>query len=100
MSVESQDKIRNTINEYKKIFTWEYDAFFKQQVELKSNVHDDYASVKGSQIEMRVLSEIPDTLYTIFQKTLDKSSWEYFRSKKGQRWLVKEFPIFRVAKKI
>ncbi len=100
MSVSSQDKIRKTINEYKRIFAWEYNAFFKQQAELRENVHDDYAKVKGSQIEMRLLSEIPDTLYTIFQKTLDETTWNYFRSKKGQRWLVTEFPVFKVAKKI
>ena len=91
-------KIRQYTEAYKTVepFTTEYQNFLqgrraKQAFNTSDNKH---AAVKGSGVTERLLTEIPETLYTMLYRQLTPEEWMWFDSVKGKTWYANEYREF------
>lgn len=99
----AKQEISEAVKEYKKVFYPEYlEVVELLKAKRKALEDKDYATVvkdSGSFLD-RALTEIPETLYTVLLQGLSKESLKYYKSKEGTRWFAREFPEFRLGKKI
>jgi len=97
---EAKDKIREYTNAYLELCKDEVGAFIKQarsKVDLQVN---KFGLTKNTDTEIRVLTEVPATLYAILESRLTPEHFEWYRSKPGTRWFAKAYPIFKIVEKI
>lgn len=95
-----QTKIHGIVLDYKSLFASEYEAFKQMQSFKQFNLKDKFAEVKGADMIERKLTELPETLWTMFTKTLNDEEMDYIKSVKGQKWLMRSFPVFSSPEKI
>src|ERR1044072_9269646 len=100
---EIQNKIIAVVNSYKQFYPDEYIAVYKQVKERRMhlpNKFGDLTKTNKTDILERPLNEFPETLFTLFNKTLSESESQYFNSIKGQHWFGNHFSEFRVTTKV
>ena len=100
-SIENtQSKIKNIVDIYKKEFPNEYSLVCKQINEKRRLTEDEYASTIGDHALKRRIYEIPEKLSLSLYKVLDENENSWFITTKGARWFAKTFPEFRSSFKI
>ena len=100
-SIENtQARIKNIVEGYKKEFPNEYDVVCKQIAENRRITSDEYASTVGEHNIKRKLYEIPEKLSVAMYKTLDEEENQWLITRKGALWFAKAFPEFNSAYKI
>lgn len=92
-----QDKITHYTEEYMRLFPAEY-TDFKLGMRAKRENTNKFGEMKGgSGMVERVILEYPETLYTIFEKTLTPEQFQYICSKEGSRWFGRKFKEFAIT---
>lgn len=94
-------KIRQYTEAYRTVepFRNEYQMFLsgrREAVRRNTDVHDNkFAEVKGGAgVTERLLTEVPETLYTILYKQLTPEEWMWFESVPGKTWYGSEYREF------
>ena len=95
---DAQLKIKGVVDGYKLIYSDEY-SFVVKQIKDKRLLNNTYAETKMDYAE-RALTEVPETLFTLFHKTLTEDEMAYYASREGTRWFAKTFPEFRSGEKL
>lgn len=92
-------KIRKYTEAYKTIepFKSEYQAFLKSvnANQARNTADNKHAAIKnGTGVTERLLTEIPETLYTMLFRSLAPEEWVWFDSLNGKKWLAQEYKEF------
>lgn len=92
---EPQRHICQLVEEYKRVFSGEYQQFLNGVKQRQDKFSDNkFGKMKDVDIIDRPLLEYPETLWTIFDKTLSPESLAYLTTKEGARWLGKTYKEF------
>lgn len=97
--IEAQNKLKATVEQYKKFYPDEYIFVCNQIKQKRVNQNTKFADTKMDFAE-RALTEVPETLFGLFQRLLSESEIQYYASKEGTRWFAKTYPEFRVGDKV
>ena len=101
ISVENtQGKIKNIVDIYKKEFPNEYALVCKQVHEKRRLLENEYASIIGDHALKRRIHEIPEKLSLSLYKLLDEKENLWFISMRGAKWFANSFPEFKSSYKI
>lgn len=92
--IDAQLKITAIVEQYKKFYPDEFDFVIRQIADKRKNLNNKFAETKMDFAE-RALTEVPETLFGLFQKTLSEDEIAYYASREGTRWFAKTFPVFR-----
>jgi hypothetical protein len=95
-----RDKIKFYVEEYKRLFPYEYLDFKSMMRQKQLAQADKFSEVKQTDLLERALIEYPATLFAIFQMKLTEDEMEKMGSKKMARWMHRTYPEFRVAEKL
>ncbi len=98
--IEAQNKIKAVVEQYKIFYPEEYRFVARQIADKRKNLNNKFAKTKGMDYAERALTEVPETLFGLFQKTLSEDEVSYYASKEGTRWFAKTFPDFRSGEKV
>lgn len=103
----AKEQIREIVKEYKKLFPAEYKQFLVSNRKRIDDlgVSNDFAEVKGSEMVMRHLFELPETMFYAIKRGLTEQefNWlfsrdEFEKKREGQKWFMREFPEFKVSR--
>lgn len=94
----TKKKVIEAVNFYKRVFSKEYDEFIKT-IPLKKKLRFPNGKTKGDEVVSRIVSEYPETLYTMFNLSFSKEDWAWFDSEQGRKWFFKEYLEFRASEK-
>lgn len=95
-----QKNIIDIVNLYVSENNAEYEAFARAMKQKQALQTDKYAEIKGSDMVHRAMYEVPETLDSMFKFRLEDESHKYLITKEGSRWFAKNFPTFRLGKKV
>ncbi len=90
-------KITALVQDYARLFPDEFKNFKTGIKQKKNNLKDKYATTKSDGIIERSLFEIPETLDYLFMTKLSKEEIDWFYTKEGSHWFVKNFKDFRIT---
>lgn len=97
--IEAQKKLRAVVEQYKKFYRDEY-IFVCNQIKAKrANQNTKFAETKMDFAE-RALTEVPETLFGLFQRLLSEDEIQYYASREGTKWFAKTFPEFKAGDKV
>jgi hypothetical protein len=91
---EVQHKISGVVDHYISLFPVEYATFAQAMKVKRSDLKNDLAEIKHNDMVQRKLSEVPELLWSLLMKMLTDEEMEYYRSIKGQNWLMRKYPVF------
>jgi hypothetical protein len=91
---EVQHKISGVVEHYISLFPAEWNDFQWSMKQKKSDLKNDLAEIKHNDVVQRKLSEVPELLWSLLMKMLNDEEMEYYRSIKGQQWLIRKYPAF------
>lgn len=100
MNESTKISIRKIVKYYKRLFPDEYNLAIKQIEYNRRDQINKFASIKGNDFVERALTEIPETLSTMFTIRLTDFQMKEFREKRSVHWFAGEFPQFKLAEKI
>jgi len=75
---------------------------FKEYMKVRrQGLYNDFGELKHDEQPLleRIISERPADLEDILVLQLTEQDFAWFRSKAGQRWFVKKYPVFAAANK-
>lgn len=93
-------RINLAVKDYISMFPDEYKATLKIIESQKQNLDNEMAEVKSTHAIKRMLSTIPEGLFQMIQKKIDKREVVEFGSMESQRWFLTEHPQFKISKHI
>ena len=96
--IEAQNKLKATVEQYKKFYRDEY-IFVCNQIKQKRENQNKFAATKMDFAE-RALTEVPETLFGLIQRLLSEDEIQYYASKQGTLWFANTFPEFRAGDKL
>jgi len=96
--IATKHKITHVVRDYEKFLKSDYDAYLN--VKKEREPLNEFSEFKGFDILERHLIEFPEILFFILQKVLLKDEWNWFASKRGQRWFASTFNEFAVPQKL
>lgn len=88
------------IREYVDTNPDEFVAFVEAQHEKRNQLKNGFAEFKGATFVHRALAEFPEAMDFELNTKLSKDEYEWFKSKEGQHWLVKAFPVFASPERV
>lgn len=93
-------RVNLSVRDYISMFPDDYKAFLLVIEEERQNLDNEMAEIKSTHAIKRGLSSVPEVLFQMIQKKLDKQEVAEFKSVESQRWFLKEHPQFMLTKKI
>lgn len=96
----SKMRINLAVKDYISMFPDEYKAFLIVIDEERQNLDNEMAEIKSTHAIKRGLSSMPENLFQMIQKKLDRQEVGEFKSVESQRWFLKEHPQFMLTKNI
>lgn len=97
-NVDIKHKVEVIVEAYIKNFGVEFAAFRKQQKSYREGLATKWAELKkGSDIVIRELNRMPETLNTLIKLGLSEAEFLEFRETKMQFWFGNRFPDFKVT---
>jgi len=104
----AKEQTEAVVKEYIKLFPAEYKNFLNATAAKVDNlgIDNDFAEVKGSDMVVRHLFDLPETLHFALQRglTQEEYDWLYSRGQyeksknPGLLWFMKRFPMFNITK--
>jgi hypothetical protein len=101
----AKEKIKITVNEYKRMFPLEYETFLTSTRKKADSTENDFAELKKSDMISRHLFDLPEILHYALQRQLtdEEYDWLYSRGaytgrREGLAWFIKAFPQFKITK--
>lgn len=91
---ELKDKIKAIVSSYLRNYQPEFTAFRKQQQYKKSQLKNEWAEMKGTDVMVRQLNEYPETLFALFKIGLSDAEFLEFKDTKMQIWFGREYRDF------
>lgn len=95
-----KEQITKIVRDYMRTFPAEYNAFRNSVRIKKEGQSNKFGLAKETQIELRALYDIPETLDVSMSMLLSEEALQWLRSKEGARWFARKFPAFKVAQEI
>lgn len=99
MKIKTKAKIKAIVESYIKLFPEEFDLLKKFLRERRELLENEFGQMKTEMLK-RILYEIPENLDVMFQDKLSVAELEELKTLEGGRWFAKNFPDFRITKKI
>lgn len=99
MKIKTKAKIKAIVVSYIKLFPKEFSDIKKFLIEKRELLENEFGQMKTEMLK-RILYEIPENLDTMFNEQLSIDELEEFKTLEGGRWFAKNFPDFRITKKI
>lgn len=94
---EVQNKIVTIVEDYKKLFSKEYEAVVQIVKDKNKNKTDKFSKVKGADMLERALFEISETLDNLFNVRLTPEENNYRKTKECARWFTKQYKEFSLT---
>lgn len=92
-------KVSDIVAAYIKNYSVEWSNFQKQQRAYRENLKNEWAEMKGSDIMVRELNRIPETLFALLKIGLSEAEYLEFKELKMQQWFGNKFRDFNVTDK-
>lgn len=87
----AKNKITECVETYVKIFPEEFELYKKN----KNQCFKETTSLKCDALDY-LMARYPETLFSLFVKSLDEAELAWFKTLKGTRWFISAFPLFGV----
>lgn len=100
MTKELKEKIIKLVENYKRMFSGEYEDVKKIVADKRKLQLNKFGSTKFESVLGRHLLEMPETLHSIFINQLTSDEIKSLKERVGMRWFAKQFNEFSIAEKI
>lgn len=100
LTPKARMRVNLAVRDYMKMFPEEYRDFLIVIQRQRDTLDNEMAEIKSTHAIKRGLSTIPEKLFQMFEKKLDKRETAEFKSVENQRWFVTEHPQFRLSKSV
>jgi len=104
----AKEQVEAVVKEYIKLFPAEYKNFLNATAAKVDNlgIDNDFAEVKGSDMVVRHLFDLPETLHFALQRGLTQEEYDWLYSRgayeksknPGLLWFMNRFPMFSITK--
>lgn len=98
--MDTKETIKQIVKDYIQFEPLEYEGIKNISAEKRNKSASDFGEIGKTDIEMRALVEIPETLFGMLMTRLTKEDFAWLRSKIGLQWFAKTFKAFCVAKRV
>jgi len=93
-------RVNLAVKDYINMFPDDYKGTLAVIEQQKQTLDNEMAEIRHTHAVKRLLGTLPEKLYEMVQKKLNRNEMEDFKSAEGQRWFLTEHPQFRVTEHI
>lgn len=98
-----KERISKIVEDYIRLFPAEYKQFKDAARKKVDSQRTKFGEVKGDEYMVRVLFELPETLFGYMYTLLPEETIDWLwstKSKTGARWFAGKYKAFRVTEKV
>lgn len=88
----AKKQIKGLVQGYYRKYRWEYDLLIKAIEMKRKMIREGVDASEGA--DMTPMYEMTERLQTAFIMALSPEESQWFKSKEGGRWFIKQFPQF------
>lgn len=92
--------IETVVKQYVEENSNEFLDFVEYQKGRKDTLANDFAEFKGTDFLRRAFAEYPTTLDAMLNEKFTPEDLAWFKTKEGQIWFIKKFPVFASGERV